>query len=232
MTKKLIFLTLIAVIVFITGVNAYPQDQTFIEAKISDFIRKIYNEEDDLQIKFGRIAAPLRGRPSIKNMSFAKVPDAKGDGVCLVEIVDGKSNRDRGVYVPFRAIRKTKVFILTSSGKKGDVLRAESIAAKETHFNEKKTGYPSKLDDIVGRTLKKDVATGTVVAYSMIEDPVVIQKGEVINIVAENKKLLVQTKGKAMEKGRMGDSIRVKNILSEKEIFGKVVDDNTVSVKF
>jgi flagella basal body P-ring formation protein FlgA len=35
-----------------------------------------------------------------------------------------------------------------------------------------------------------------------------------------------------MEKGRMGDSIRVKNALSEKEVFGKVVDDNTVLVKF
>ena len=46
------------------------------------------------------------------------------------------------------------------------------------------------------------------------------------------KNFLVRTKGKAMEKGRMGDSIRVKNALSEKEIFGKVVDDNTVFVKF
>jgi flagella basal body P-ring formation protein FlgA len=224
-----VFITLV---VFLTGMNAYSEDQSFIEGKISNFIRQIYGDDDDLQIKFGNMPAPLKGRPNVKNMSFAKVPDAKGDGVCLVEIIDGKNNRDRSVYVPFRTIKKTKVYILTHSGKKSEVLRAESVTAKETHFNEKKPGYPSKLDDIVGRTLKKDVAAGTVITYSMLDDPVIIQKGEVVNIVAENKKLLVRTKGKALEKGRMGDSIRVKNTLSEKEIFGKVVDDNTILVKF
>jgi flagella basal body P-ring formation protein FlgA len=232
MKKRIICLAFMAALVFLTGMDAYSQDQSFIEAKIGDFIRKIYNDDDDLQIKFGNIPAPLRGRPNVKNINFAKAPDAKGDGVCLVEIVDDKNNRDRSVYVPFRAIKKTKVFILTHSGKKNDLLRPESVTTKETLFNEKKPGYPSRLDDIVGRTLKKDVAAGTVITYSMLDDPVVIQKGEIVNIVAENKKLMVQAKGKAMEKGRVGESIRVKNTLSEKEIFGKVVDDNTILVKF
>ena len=232
MKKRIICLAFMVALVFLTGMDAYSQDQSFIEAKIGDFIRKIYNDDDDLQIKFGNIPAPLRGRPNVKNINFAKAPDAKGDGVCLVEIVDDKNNRDRSVYVPFRAIKKTKVFILTHSGKKNDLLRPESVTTKETLFNEKKPGYPSRLDDIVGRTLKKDVAAGTVITYSMLDDPVVIQKGEIVNIVAENKKLMVQAKGKAMEKGRVGDSIRVKNTLSEKEIFGKVVDDNTILVKF
>lgn len=232
MKKRIICLAFMAALVFLTGMDAYSQDQSFIEAKIGDFIRKIYNDDDDLQIKFGNIPAPLRGRPNVKNINFAKAPDAKGDGVCLVEFVDDKNNRDRSVYVPFRAIKKTKVFILTHSGKKNDLLRPESVTTKETLFNEKKPGYPSRLDDIVGRTLKKDVAAGTVITYSMLDDPVVIQKGEIVNIVAENKKLMVQAKGKAMEKGRVGESIRVKNTLSEKEIFGKVVDDNTILVKF
>jgi flagella basal body P-ring formation protein FlgA len=231
MKKRLICLALISLAVVLTVVTVYSEDQSFIEAKISDFIRKIYNDNDDLQIKFGNIPAPLKGRPNVKNVNFAKVPDAKGDGVCLVEIIDGRTNRDRSVYVPFRAIKKTKVYVLTNSGKKGEVLRAESVTTKETHFNEK-PGYPSKLDDIAGRILKKDVASGTVITYSMLEEPIVIQKGEVVNIIAENKRLLVRTKGKAMEKGKVGDSIRVKNALSEKEVFGKVVDDNTILVKF
>lgn len=230
--RKFIYLAFIVAIVCLTGMNAYSQDQSFIEGKISDFIRKIFNDGDDLQIKFGNMPALLRGKPNVKNINFAKVPDARGDGVCLVEIIDGKNNRDRSVYVPFRAIKKTKVFILTNSGRKGEVLRPESLTTKETRFNEKKPAYPSRMDDIVGRTLIRDSAAGTVITYSMLDDPVVIQKGEIVNVVAENKKLVVRAKGKAMEKGKVGDSIRVKNPLSEKEIFGKVVDENTVLVKF
>jgi flagellar basal body P-ring formation protein FlgA len=232
MMKKLIYLAFILIMVFLTGVNSYSQDQSFIEIKISDFIRKIYSEEEDLQIKFGNIPVPLRGRPNVKNISFAKAPDAKGDGVCLVEIIDGKNNRDRSLYVPFRSTKKTKVYVLNHSGKKGDVLREGSVTARETRFNEKKPGYPSTLDDIVGRTLKKDVAGGTVISYSTIDDPVIIQKGEIVDIIAENKKLFVQTKGKALEKGKMGDSIRVKNMSSDKEIVGKVVSGDKILVSF
>jgi len=232
MTKRFIGLALILAILAFSGLNVHSQDEPFIESKITNFIKKMYTNDDDLQIKLGSIPNVLKGRPHVKSISFAKVPDARGDGVCLVEIVDGRSNRDRSVYVPFRAVQKVKVYILTDSARKGDVLRAELVTIRETHFNGKKSVYPSRLDDIVGRIFKKDVAAGTVVTYLMLEDPVVIQKGEVVNIIAENKKLLVQTKGKAMEKGRMGDSIRVRNILSEKEVFGKVVDDNTITVKF
>lgn len=232
MNKTTVCLGLVLIMVLCTGVNSYSQDQSFIEGKVSDFIKKIYSEDDDLQIKFGNMPVPLRGRPHVKNISFAKAPDAKGDGVCLVEIVDGKNNRDRNLYVPFRSMKKTKIYVLNQSGKKGDAIRAGSITARDTQFNEKKSGYPSTLDDIVGRTLKKDVAGGTVITFAILDDPVIIQKGEVVDIIAENKKIMVRTKGKAMEKGKMGDSIKVKNTLSEKEIFGKVVDDNTILVKF
>jgi flagella basal body P-ring formation protein FlgA len=229
--KKLLVLVFIVAFVCITGINSYSQDQSYIETRISDFIRKICNENEDLKIKFGTIPSPLKGRPNVKNINFTKVPDSKGDGVCLVE-VENKNNRDRSFYVPFRIIRKTNIFILTQSGKRSDMLKPESVTAKETLLNEKKPGYPTRLDEIVGRTLKKDVTAGTVITYSKLDDPVAIHKGEIVDVVAENKKLMVRTKGRAMEKGKIGDSIRVKNVLSEKEIFGKVVDNNTILVKF
>lgn len=232
MMKRPIFTIFTLIIIFFTVVDGYSQDQSFIEVKIKNFIRKIYSENDDLQIKLGKIPVILKGKPNVTNISFAKAPDARGNGVCLVEIVDVKTNRNRGLYVPFRSIRKAKIFVLNHYGKKGDVIRAGSVAIRETQFNENKPGYPSKLDDIVGRTLKKDVAEGTVISYSIIDDPVIIQKGEIVNVIAENKKLVVRTKGKAMEKGKLGDSIKVRNTLSEKEIFGKIVDDSTIVVKF
>jgi len=232
MKKIVITAAIILMIVLIARVDVYSQDQSFIETRIRDFVRKIYSNDEEVQIKFGKIPAILKGRPNVTNISFAKAPDARGNGVCLVEIVDVKNNRNRGLYVPFRSIRKAKIFVINHYGKKGDVIRAGSVAIRETLFNENKPGYPSKLDDIIGRTLKRDVPEGTVISYSIIDDPVIIQKGEIVNVIAENKKLVVRTKGKAMEMGKLGDSIKVRNTLSEKEIFGKIVDDNTIVVKF
>jgi len=233
MMKRSVLSVFILLIVFFTGMDyVYSQDQLFIQTKINDFIRKIYSENDELQIKFGNIPSILKGRPNVKNISFAKVPDAKGDGICLIEIIDVKTNKNRNLFVPFRSIRKAKVYVLKHDGKKGDVIRTESVTVRETQFNERKPGYPSTLNDIIGRTLKKDVAEGTVISYSLIDDPVIIHRGEIIDIIAENKKLFVQTKGKALERGRMGESIRVKNMSSDREIVGKVVSGDKILVSF
>ena len=72
----------------------------------------------------------------------------------------------------------------------------------------------------------------TIITYQFLENPVVVQRGEIVNIVAENKAIIVQTKGKTMSKGRMGDLIRVQNITSGKEVQGRVTASNTVTVEF
>lgn len=206
------------------------QDQSMVEASLTNFIKKMYDKDQDIDVRFTNIPGELRGKPSITDISFVRVPDARGEGLCLVGF--GGSNKRKNAYVPFRVIRKSKVFVLTQDGKRGDVISENLVTQKETNLHERKAVYPSKLEDILGKVLKKDVVAGTVITSALLNDPVLIQKGEMVNIIAENRRLLVQAKGKALEKGKMGDSIRVKNTSSDREIFGKVVGDNTVIVLF
>ena len=44
---------------------------------------------------------------------------------------------------------------------------------------------------MIGKVLKKDVPTNTIMTNQMLEEPVAVQRGEIVNIVAENKKLLI-----------------------------------------
>jgi flagella basal body P-ring formation protein FlgA len=92
--------------------------------------------------------------------------------------------------------------------------------------------YPPSIDDVVGRALKKDVAINTIVTCQILEDPVVIKRGEIVDIVAENKEIIVQTKGRTVDKGKMGDMIRVRNMASGKEIQARVTANNAVTVEF
>jgi flagella basal body P-ring formation protein FlgA len=210
---------------------AFSQDQSPIQAKLTQFIKKLYNEDESIKVSFGNIPAHLQGKANVMNISFARLPDAKGEGLCLVEL-EKQNNHGKNVYVPFRVIKSATVFALTENRKKGDIIKRDLIAPRNTTLREKGTIYPSRYGDIEGKVLKKDIAAGTIITYQMIDAPVLIQKGETVNIVAENGKLIVQTKGRALEKGKMGDSIRVKNTTSDREILGKVVDGSTVSVSF
>jgi len=229
MIRRLMILFLLLMLAY--G-NLFAQEQSsFIETRLANFIKKIYDESEEIGVRFGNIPAQLKSRPNIRNMSFVRMPDSRGDGLCLVEI-EGKNRRVQNVYVPFRVVKKTRVFVMTENGKRGDVIRHDSVAVRETNLNDRRAAYPSKLEDVVGKTLKKDVPEGTVITSQLLDNPVVIEKGEVVNIIAENSRLVVRAKGRALEKGKMGDSIRVKNTSSDREIYGKVVGDNAIFVSF
>ena len=56
--------------------------------------------------------------------------------------------------------------------------------------------------------------------------------GGTFTIVGENKQLVIKTKGKAEDSGRVGEKIRVKNLSSDREVVGRVSDNGTVVVEF
>lgn len=201
------------------------------EVKIINFIKEIYNESDDIQVRLNTMPNQLKEKVKVKNITFAKVPDANGDGICAV-VIDTRAGRSKNVQVPFRVFVKKKLFVLKIAGKKDEAINKGDILIKETYMNGKEVEYPASLEDLAGKILKRDVPANTIITYQMLTEPVAVQRGEIVNIVAENKKLLLLLKGKMIDKGRIGDMVRVKNISSGKEIVGRVTAHNVVSIDF
>ena len=207
----------------------FAAEQSSVEEKVTSFIKQFYSEKGDVYIRFNNSPEVLKDKAKVSHINFAKVPDSNGDGLCTIEIED-KRGVKRNVYVSFRASNKKKLFVLKQNLKKGDVITARDIAKKEVFLSEDKGNYPSAIEDVIGKVIKKDVNAGAVFTNDMIEDNYVIKKNEIINVVAQSKRLSVQTKGRAEEKGRIGDTIRVKNMTSQKEILGKVTGSGVVNV--
>jgi flagellar basal body P-ring formation protein FlgA len=206
-------------------------EYSVVEVKIINFIKEIYNDSDDIQIRLNTIPNQMKEKVKVKNITFTKVPDANGDGICAVEI-DTSAGRSKNIQVPFRVFVKRKLFMLKIALKRDESIKKEDIFIKETYMNGKGDEYPASITDLAGKILKRDLPANTILTYQMLEEPVAVQRGEVVNIVAENRKLLVLVKGKTIDKGRIGDTIRVKNISSGKEIVGRVSALNTVSIDF
>jgi flagella basal body P-ring formation protein FlgA len=201
------------------------------EARIIRFVKEIYNDSDDIQVHLNTIPNQLKEKNKVKNITFMKVPDANGDGICNIEI-DISGGRSKNVQVPFRVFVKRKLFVLKTAGKKDESIRRGDIFIKETYMNGKGDDYPASVEDLTDKILKRDVPANTILTYQMLEEPIAVQRGEIVNIVAENKKLLVLVKGKTIDRGRIGDTVRVKNISSGKEIVGRVTAHNTVGIDF
>jgi flagellar basal body P-ring formation protein FlgA len=212
-----------------TASIVFAAETSTVEAKLKDFIRKFYSEREDIYIKLNHLPDSLKDKSRIKHINFAKMPDSNGDGLCMVEI-DEKYSRTKNVYVSFKVSNKKKMFVLKQSAKRGDIIRSDDIFVKEVYMNGNGADYPLRMEDVVGKLLKRDITAGTVITSQILEDSFIVQRGDTVNIVAENRKFLVQATGRTLERGKMGDIIRVKNLTSNKEIVGKVAGSSTIKV--
>jgi flagella basal body P-ring formation protein FlgA len=226
-----LFLVLIIPWILLSAPSAYSQDMAIVEARLTNFIKQIYNDGDDIRVKFGTMPGYLKEGVRVKSVNFSRVPDMNGDGVCLVE-VEGKSIRERNVYVSFKVLTKKRLFVLKQTGKKGETVEGRDITVKETYLSGGSNLYPSSMEDVVGKKLKKDLPAGTILTTQALDDSVLVQRGELVNIVGESRRLVVQTKGQTLEKGKLGDMIKVKNIMSGKQVLGRITGNSTVTVEF
>jgi flagella basal body P-ring formation protein FlgA len=221
----------LACVICLLPVACSAAEYSLTEAKIVHFIKEIYKDSDDIQVRLNTIPSQLKENTRVKSINFKKVPDVNGDGICMVEVVAGVG-RSKNVQVPFRVFTKRKLFVLNITGKRDQVIRRGDLSVQETYMNGKGDEYPSSVEDLTGKVLRRDIPANTVITYQMVEDSMAVQRGEIVSIVAENKNILVSAKGKTIDKGRMGDAVRVKNISSGKEIVGRVVAHNAVAVDF
>ena len=90
----------------------------------------------------------------------------------------------------------------------------------------------SQKDDIIGKRAKRMIPSGTIIAGNMIEDPPIIDKGDLVTIIIESEAFRITAQGKAQESGARSQIIRVVNTSSMKEISAQVVNEKIVRVIF
>jgi flagella basal body P-ring formation protein FlgA len=82
----------------------------------------------------------------------------------------------------------------------------------------------------IGKQVRMSLKAGTILRYSHIERPVVIKRNQMVYIVARGKNFVVKAKGVALQDGREGANIKVKNVSSKKILWGKVISSEEVEV--
>ncbi|WP_035256916.1 flagellar basal body P-ring formation chaperone FlgA [Desulfatirhabdium butyrativorans] len=88
------------------------------------------------------------------------------------------------------------------------------------------------MDDVVGKRALRLINTNEVLRIDLVEMPPVVKRNDIVTLLAEKGMLRITAKGEVRENGRRGERIRVINLDSNKEIYARVIDANTVRVEF
>lgn len=86
------------------------------------------------------------------------------------------------------------------------------------------------MADALGKQTRMTLRAGTCLRTGMLTMPPLVQKGDLVKILAGSGRLKVSTMGIAKGSGRKGDQIKVENTVSNKIVVGRVTGKATVEV--
>jgi flagella basal body P-ring formation protein FlgA len=157
--------------------------------------------------------------------------NTNGQAVVEVSIIaEGKQIETRQVVLrPKYNIHRV---VTVEDVKEGTALTADNTKIENAISD---VPEPTNWTTPYGFIAKRNLQAGTVVGSNMAkppQPPVVIERNQNVIIKIERGGLIVTATGKAIEKGRLGECIKVKNADSQRVIMAKVNEDGTVEPVF
>lgn len=86
-------------------------------------------------------------------------------------------------------------------------------------------------EDAIGKQLKTTLQPGAMVYRHQLVTPPLVKRGERVTIMAQSGSVQVTVPGQARDSGAAGDLVRVKNLMSRKEITARVVEGGVVKTE-
>lgn len=124
--------------------------------------------------------------------------------------------------------------IVTSNRKidRNDILSMDTLTIKRMETTKLAGLTFNNAEDLIGKRVIRPILPNTPITAEIVDNPPAIKKGDFIKIFVQAGNLHVVTKGIAKEDGYLGKIIRIKNIDSNKELYGRVEDSASVKVVF
>jgi flagella basal body P-ring formation protein FlgA len=143
--------------------------------------------------------------------------------------VDGKPAGNCLVRCKLEAL--AEVATATAPLRKGETITADMVTVQQQRIDNLRKPFQTK-EELIGMQVARTVNAGQAIEQQDLAMPPVIKEGEMVDINAHKGSLNVTTKGLARADGRVGETIQVKNIGSNKVIHCRVDGPGTVSVEF
>ena len=148
----------------------------------------------------------------------------------LVEGTNSSGLRARA-QVAARVIVYRPVVVAARDIRAGEVLTVDDVALEERNIDGMLGEPLFRIDSAVGRQLRGSLRSGSVITRNMLREPYAVRRGDVVQLTVAFGHVYVQAQGRALQSGRIGDSILVRNNRSGRTLRGVVVARGQVRIQ-
>ncbi len=136
------------------------------------------------------------------------------------------------LYVPVRLERRLKVVTTTRPIATGATLEADDLELRGQNVASLRDDYFTSVEDLIGQKARQSMRAGAVPGQRNVRHADLITRGQKLIIEATDGSVGVRMQGEALQNGREGQRIRVRNLSSQRVIEARVVGRDRVRVTF
>ena len=114
----------------------------------------------------------------------------------------------------------------------GDVIAADDLEWQAVHLSRLSGNSLTDAEQLVGRMAKRPLKAGQILRQSDVAVSPVIHKNDLIRLVVKTGQMTLSVQGKAMQDAAIGQTVRVVNVNSNRQLTGTVIDAGTVAIGF
>jgi len=116
--------------------------------------------------------------------------------------------------------------------KRKEILNADDVYLARRNISHGSAGYLTDIGKVPGLMAKHSIKADKSIKARMLEKSPVVNKGDLVTILAESSGLRITVPGKVLMKGFAGELVKVQNLMSKRKIYAKIVNPSTVTVDF
>lgn len=188
-----------------------------------------YSSKKYVSIKSHTIDSRLKLKKCDKPLTFTHNQNTKISGTTSVK-VHCSSPFPWAIYTKHLVSIKKSVLVINKNLPKGHIVTDTDINYSTKNIRTLRNGYISDKSFVLGSQLKRPVREGQPIYSHQLEPIELIKKGDKVNISAKVGSLTVVTSGTALDNGRKGEQIDVKNLRSSRVIRTKIIGASSVEV--
>lgn len=202
-----------------------------IKVLLADKINNILEKEDiiiDIDYFFKKINSPEFKdieKIEIESMTIKKDSNKFAALINLKKPLSEKTIELTGKYY-----NSVKIPTISSKLKIGDKIKKEDIAFIRYPLKNVKKNIVYDEKNLIGKNVKKTIKTMQPINKSSIELPKIIERNDIVNIIYKKNHIKIRTLGIALENGKQGNLIRIKNKNSNKIVKAIILNKNTALV--
>ncbi|MFQ3189487.1 MAG: flagella basal body P-ring formation protein FlgA [Paraglaciecola sp.] len=223
--------SLVAITIFTyTGISAADENNLTKQQLISEAEQFVLSQLDPDNSKTIDVETmPIDKRVQIpachSSLTFSSSPEALSQS--NVSVKAQCDNNDWYMFIVVKATETQRVVVISSAVSPGTLLTADNTRVVNMDKKRLRRSTFADIEDVVGARIKRRVSAGRPVDPNNL---CYVCKGDNVTISAGNPSMRVKTSGVALEDGRMGETIQVKNRRSNIKIYARVSSTGQVEI--